>query len=632
VDTDQLKNFLAISIACMLLSTGPLAQDILPEKGDIKATKKEYSPYVDDYFPNNVYFGDTHLHTSWSADIGMAGATLGPDEAYRISRGETITAHSGWKAKLIRPLDFIVVADHAENLGVADFIRRSDPIILANKVGKKWHDLNKAGKGYEAFLEWVRSDTEDLIKEPRMVQAVWSKVVENADKYYQPGVFTTFHGYEWTSMPGGSNLHRVVMFRDGGDKTGQILPYTMYDSVDPEDLWKYLAAYETKTGGQVMSIPHNGNLSNGIMFDTETYSGKPFSKSYAETRIKFEPVYEVTQMKGDGETHPLLSPDDEFADFETMDMGNLSGKVPKTNAMLPGEYARPALKDGLRWQQTLGVNPYKFGLIGSTDAHNAIPGTREENNFLKAHFTEPKADRAEHYLVKGVKPELSIMVKDLGASGLAAVWARDNTREAIYDAMARKEVYATTGSRLKVRVFAGWDFKADEVHRPDFAKQGYARGVPMGGDLTNAPKGIAPSFLIRALRDADGANLDRVQIIKGWLDKNGKTHERVYDVAVSGDRKVGQDGRVKTPVGSTVDLTKPGYTNTIGAAFLAAHWVDPDFEPAQSAFYYVRVIEIPTPRWTAYDKQFFNAEMPKGTPMTVQDRAYTSPIWYSVVK
>ena len=628
-----MKTCLMISVLTLgiafMFSTPSLAIDVHPVKEDVKAPKKEYSPYVDDHFPNNVYFGDTHLHTSWSADIGMAGATLGPEEAYRVSRGEVVTAHSGWKVKLIRPLDFLVVADHSENLGVADFIRRSDPIILANKVGKRWHDLNKAGKGYEAFLEWVRSDKKDLINEPRMVQSVWSKVVENADKYYQPGVFTTFHGYEWTSMPGGSNLHRVVMFRDAGDKTSQILPYTMYDSVDPEDLWKNLTAYEKKTGGQVMSIPHNGNLSNGLMFDTETYTGKPFTKFYAQTRIKFEPVYEVTQMKGDGEAHPLLSPDDEFADFETLDMGNLSGKVPKTKEMLPNEYSRPALKEGLSWEEKLGINPFKFGLIGSTDAHNAIPGTREENNFLKAHFVEPSADRVEHYLVKGVKPELSIMVKDLGASGLAAVWARENTREAIWDAMARKEVYATTGSRLKVRVFGGWDFKNDEVHRPDFAKQGYARGVPMGGDLTDAPKGVAPSLMIRALRDADGANLDRVQVIKGWLDKKGKTHERIYDVAVSGDRKIGKNGRARTPVGSTVDLERPGYTNTIGAPFLAAHWVDPDFDAKQKAFYYVRVIEIPTPRWTAYDKQFFNAEMPKDTAMTVQDRAYTSPIWYT---
>ncbi len=609
--------------------TTAIAQGLHVSKDDYKPSKKEYSPYVEDHFPNRVFFGDTHLHTSWSTDAGMVGATLGPDEAYRVSRGEEVTAYSGWKVKLIRPLDFIVVADHSENLGLADFIRRSDPILLANKKGKKWHDLNKAGKGYDAFLEWLRSDKKDLINEPRMMQTVWAKVVENADKYYQPGVFTTFHGYEWTSMPDGNNMHRVVIFRDGGDKTSQVLPFSMYDSVDAEDLWNYMAGYEEKTGGQVLAIAHNGNLSNGLMFDTETYSGKPLTRKYALTRSSYEPVYEVTQMKGDGEAHPFLSPDDEFADFENLDAGNISGKVAKTNEMLPKEYGRSALKEGLRQEQNLGVNPFKFGMIGSTDAHGGIPSSREENNFSKAHFVEPSATRAEHFLIKGEKPELSVMVKDLGASGLAAVWSRENTRESIWDAMARKEVYATTGSRLKVRVFAGWDFKADEVHRPDFAKQGYARGVPMGGDLADAPKGKAPTLMIRALRDADGANLDRVQIIKGWLDKKGETHERIYDVAVSDGRKIGPDGRCKTPVGSTIDLENASYTNTIGEPFMAAHWVDPNFDPKQKAFYYVRVIEIPTPRWTAYDAKFFNVKMPEDTKMTVQDRAYTSPIWYT---
>ena len=610
-----------------------VAQDLHVAREDVKGPKKEYSPYVEDHFPNRVFFGDTHLHTSWSTDAGMVGATVGPDKAYRVSRGETITAYSGWKVKLVRPLDFIVISDHAENLGLADFIRRSDPILLANKTGKKWHDLNKAGKGYDAFLEWLRSDKEDLIKEPRMMRTVWAKVVENADRYYQPGVFTTFHGFEWTSMPDGNNLHRVVIFRDGGDKTSQILPFSMYDSVDPEDLWKYLAAYEEKTGGQVLAIPHNGNLSNGLMFDVETYTTKrPIDRAYAEMRSRFEPLYEVTQMKGDAESHPLLSPDDEFADYENLDAGNISGKVAKTPAMLPKEYGRSALKEGLRQEQKLGVNPFKFGMIGSTDAHGGIPSSREENNFSKAHIAEPSADRAKHTLIQGAKPELSVMVKDLAASGLAAVWARENTRESIWDAMSRKEVYATTGTRLKVRVFGGWDFKADEVQRPDFAKQGYARGVPMGGDLSSVPRGKSPSFMIRALRDADGANLDRVQVIKGWLDKKGKTQERIYDVAVSDGRKIGRDGRCKTPVGNTVDVADASYTNTVGDPFMAAYWVDPDFDAKQRAFYYVRVIEIPTPRWTAYDAKFFNVKMPKGTKMQLQDRAYTSPIWYTPTK
>ncbi len=613
-----------------MMAAGPaLAQDLSVEREDLPATKFEYSPYVDDYYPDQVYFGDTHLHTSWSTDAGLIGATLGPDEAYRVSRGDVVTSFSGFKVKLVRPLDFVVVADHAENLGLADYIRRSDPILLENETGKRWHDMNKSGKGYDAFLEWARSDGKDLIADDRMTEDIWAKVVANADRYYQPGVFTTFVGFEWTSMPNGNNLHRVVVFRDGAERAGRVRPFDMYDSVDPEDLWKYMADYETKIGGQVLAIPHNGNLSNGLMFDVETYRGKRMKKQYAEIRSRFEPIVEVTQIKGDGETHPLLSPDDAFAGFEILDSGNLTGKLPKTDDMLPKEYARSALKQGLKLEAKLGVNPFKFGMIGSTDAHNALPTTREENSFGKAHITEPGPKRWEHFLIKGEKPELSILVKDLGASGLAAVWARENTRESIWDAMSRKEVYAATGTRLLVRVFGGWDFTVDEVQRPDFARQGYARGVPMGGDLRNAPKGTSPSFMVRALRDVDGANLDRIQIIKGWLDGKGEMHEKVYDMAVSDGRKVGDDGVCITPVGNTVDVADASFSNSIGESLLMAHWVDPDSDPSERAFYYVRAIEIPTPRWTAYDAKRFGIEMPEDTKMIVQDRAYTSPIWYT---
>jgi hypothetical protein len=476
-------------------------------------------------------------------------------------------------------------------------------------------------------MEWLRADDRDQINEPRMMQSAWARVVENADKYYQPGVFTTFHGFEWTSMPNGNNMHRVVIFRDGADKTSQVLPYSQYDSHDAEDLWEYLDNYESKTGGQVLAIAHNGNLSNGLMFDTKTYSGDKLTRAYAETRIRFEPLYEVTQQKGDGEAHPLLSPDDAFADFETVDTGNISGKVAKTPEMLPKEYARPALKEGLRLESQLGVNPFKFGMVGSTDNHTALPTSREENNFSKASFVEPSAERAWHPLIKGQTPELSLMEADVGAAGLAAVWARENTRESIWDAMKRKETYATSGTRLRVRVFGGWDFEADEVVRPDFARTGYARGVPMGGDLTNPPAGTAPTFMIRALRDPDGANLDRMQIVKGWLDASGETHEKIWDVACGGREVV--NGACDGDVGNTVDVADASYTNTIGSAVLAAHWSDPDFDPDQKAFYYVRVLEIPTPRWTAYDAKFFGVEMPEGTTMQLQDRAYTSPIWYT---
>lgn len=598
-----------------------------------EAYDMEYSPYAGDYTPSELpadmdrpYFGDTHLHSSWSTDAGMAGATLGPDVAYRISRGEEVTSHLGWKVKLVRPLDFIVMADHAENLGLSDFIKRSDPILLANEQGKKWHDMVKAGDGYDAFIEWLRADNNDLINEPAMMEAVWAKVVANADKYYEPGVFTTFHGFEWTSHPNGNNMHRVVIFRDGADKTSQVLPYSQYDSVDAEDLWDYLANYEEKTGGQVLAIPHNGNLSNGLMFDTETYSGGPLTEEYAKRRSKYEPLYEVTQQKGDGEAHPFLSPDDSFADFETVDAGNISGKVAKTEEMLYGEYAREALKTGLQLEESLGTNPYKFGMVGSTDNHTALPTSREENNFSKASLVEPFKQRWKHYLIQGDTPELSLFEKDVGASGLAAVWAKENTREAIWDAMARKEVYATSGTRLVVRVFGGWDFSESDLGER-MVDNGYNKGVPMGGDLTDGA-GKTPSLIIKAAKDPDGANLDRIQVVKGWLDAEGNKHEKVYDVAVSDGREI-IDGTCDTPVGSTVDLAGPSYENTIGAAQMEVAWSDPDFDANQRAFYYVRVIEIPTPRWTAYDAAFFEVQMDETVRMTVQDRAYTSPIWYT---
>jgi len=391
-----------------------------------------------------------------------------------------------------------------------------------------------------------------------------------------------------------------------------------------------MEGYETATNGQVLAIPHNGNWSNGLMFSLETLDGRPLDRAYAEARSRWEPIYEVTQMKGDGETHPFLSSNDEFADFEPWDKANVPATVAKEDWMYQYEYARQALRNGLAQGAKLGVNPFKFGMIGSTDSHTSLATSREDNFFGKLPHMEPSDHRAEEPLINSpLGDRYTQFGSETGAAGLAAVWSRENTRASLWDSMKRKEVYATTGSRISVRVFAGWDFKSDEVERQDFAKQGYKRGVPMGGDLSAAPKGKAPTFMIRALRDPDNANLDRIQIIKGWADKSGKTHERIYDVAVSDGRKIGKDGRCKTPVGSTVDVKDASYTNTIGDPLLTAHWVDPDFDPKQRAFYYVRVIEIPKPRWTAYDAKFFKIKMPEGTKMTVQDRAYTSPIWYT---
>jgi hypothetical protein len=381
----------------------------------------------------------------------------------------------------------------------------------------------------------------------------------------------------------------------------------------------------------VLAIPHNGNLSNGLMFDDVTLTTKkPLDREYAITRARWEPLYEVTQMKGDGETHPLLSADDEFADFETWDKGSF-GAQPKTPDMLPREYAREALKRGLAHAASLGANPFKFGMIGSTDSHTSLATTRENNFFGKVVLLEPTSDPVRFDEVISGRPgpvSARQYAWQTSAAGLAAVWARDNTREAIWDAMARKEVFATTGTRLRVRVFAGWDFVPEDLDRSDFAKYGYENGVPMGGDLNGSAEGEAPRFLIRAIRDVDGANLDRIQIVKGWLDADGKTHETVHEVALSDGRKAGADGKIP-PVGNTVNVADATYTNSIGDPFLAAHWTDPDFDPEQRAFYYVRVLEIPTPRWTTHDAKVFGVKLPDGAPTSIQERAYTSPIWYT---
>jgi hypothetical protein len=563
----------------------------------------------------------------------MVGNKIDLEQAFRFARGEEIRTSTGQRAKLSRPLDFLVVSDHAEYLGIADLLNTANPELLATEVGREWYkSMQKGGDaGWRTVLDMMQDFMKGTprFKDAKLERSVWDRVIDTASKYNQPGTFTSFNGYEYTSTEGGNNLHRVVIFRDGPDRVKQVIPFSAFDSQDPEDLWAFMAGYEKETGGQILAIPHNPNASNGVMF-AEKVNGKRMTRDYAERRARWEPLAEVTQMKGDSESHPLLSPEDEFADFERYwDKSNLNG-VPKEDWMLQYEYARSALRLGIQLEQKLGTNPFKFGMIGSSDTHTSLSTTREDNYFGKLPHYEPAAKRFEAVVIRNIKDMSPIIYNwQMSASGLVAAWAKENTRESIFDAMARKEVYATTGSRITVRLFAGWDFKADEVETQDFARQGYARGVPMGGDLKKAPKGKAPTFMIRAFRDPDNANLDRIQIIKGWLDKKGKTHERVFDVAVSDGRKIGKDGRCKTLVGSTVDVADASYTNTIGDPLLTAYWKDPDFDPKQKAFYYVRVIEIPKPRWTAYDAKRFGVKMPDEVPMTVQDRAYTSPIWYA---
>ncbi len=627
------RQLLLLSVVILATPASVFAQDVHVTPETANRVETHYSPYVGRYFPQRVLWGDTHLHTSYSVDAGFVGnRNVGPDEAYRFAKGEAITTTTRQTAQLKRPLDFLVVTDHAENLGLMPMIIRSDPALLAHPVGKKWHDMVNDGRGMEVMTEWglANSSGENPIENEDILRSGWNEIVDAAERHNQPGSFSAIIGFEWSAIPGGNNLHRNILFRDGADVARQVLPFSAYDSIDPEDLWKWMAMVEEKTSGQVLAIPHNGNVSNGLMFDDVTLTTKrALDADYARTRSEWEPVVEVTQPKGTGEAHPFLSPEDEFADFELLDAGNLGGTADKEPDMLRREYAREALKRGLSFGQALGVNPFKFGMIGSTDSHIGLSSTEEENWFGKTSKLEPAPERWEDQALPSIDPELAIMGYQIAASGLAAVWARDNTRAAIWDAFKRREVYATTGGRMLVRVFAGWDFEEDELHLPDFDEVGYERGVPMGGDLSAAPAGTAPRFLIRALRDPDGANLDRIQIIKGWLDPAGTTHERIFDVAVSDGREINAEGRCEAPVGSTVDVAAASYTNTIGDPLLGAYWEDPTFDPNQGAFYYVRVIEIPKPRWTAYDAKFFGIEMPDDVAMTVQDRAYTSPIWYT---
>jgi hypothetical protein len=602
------------------------------------ARTEPYSPYAQRNFPNRPLWGDTHLHTAVSFDAGTFGARLLPPDAYRFAKGEEVVSSNGRPVRLSRPLDFLVVADHSDNMGFFPKLQEGAAYVMANEHGRRWNEMiNKGGQeGVKAAAEIIGMFSQGKFPEELMsvpgsgvYRSTWDETIKAAEEANDPGNFTAFIGYEWTSLVKGNNLHRVVMYRDDANRAGLMEPYTTVTplgSTNPVDLWKWMAEYEKKTAGQVLAIAHNGNLSNGIMFPEEKAFGKKLGKSYVDSRARWEPLYEVTQIKGDGETHPYLSKNDEFADYETWAIGNLDLSALKKNEMLRGEYAREALKTGMRLEEKLGTNPYQFGMIGSTDSHTGLATAEEDNFFGKHSGGEPNKDRFKHPMAKMGDVEYKGYAPL--ASGWAAVWAEENTRASIFDAMQRKETYATTGSRMIVRFFGGWEYNKQDANSRLPARVGYAKGVPMGGNLAAAPKGKkAPTFLVAALKDPIGGNLDRVQIIKGWLDAKGKLHEKVYDVAWSGNRKPDANGKLPS-VGNTVDVANATWTNTIGTTELISVWKDPAFDAKQRAFYYARVIEIPTPRWTAYDAKYFKVKMPKEVPMTTTERAYTSPIWY----
>lgn len=637
-----------------------------------------YSPNVNRSYPHNVYWGDTHLHTYLSGDAYALGNLLTPDDAYRFAKGETIRATGGDDVRLQRPLDFLMVADHAENLGVLPRLVAGDPALLATEDGQRFAEmlanlpslpdvlnaasLDEYNRGSLALAMAKGAWGGDYGIDEKFKRQVWYEVVDIAEKHNDPGTFTTFAGFEWSSNP--PMLHRNVLFAGGPEQTKQILPFSKFDSPDVEDLWSHLKKYQDRVGGKLITIPHNSNLSQGQMFSPLTYQGKPLTPAYARTRAVMEPITEVTQIKGDSETHPLVSPDDEFANYETWgkpptkttaskESSNPTDKKTakfavekKTAAKATGKkstgkksagktksaagpkpvtdpmawtaqsYARSALKLGLGHEAKLGVNPFKFGMIGSTDSHTGLATADEDNFWGKMGANEPGPYRST---------ALSIFT----SSGYAAIWAQENTRASLFAALQRREVYASTGPRITLRFFGGWDYTAADATSPNLAAIGYRNGVPMGGDLALGVKGTAPDFLIRAVKDPDGANLDRLQVIKGWRDSRGKLMEKVYDVAWSGDRKIGKDGKLQA-VGSSVDLTDASYSNSIGAAELSVTWTDPDFDAREAAFYYVRVIQIPTPRWTSYDAAYYGLKnLPEKIPRVTQERAYSSPIWYT---
>jgi Protein of unknown function (DUF3604) len=622
----------AVLTGVLTLSATNAQADQIPTKDGLAAvTKTEYSPYAGRNFPTRVLWGDTHPHTAVSVDAGTM-CRIGQEDAFRFARGEEISTTWGLRAKLSRPLDFLVISDHAEMYGLMPQLLSGDPEVLSTEKGKKWYDELKSGDKDRTFataMEIVASLSGDVppIKSDKAVKSAWQAYTALADKYNEPGRFTALIGYEWTAI-GGNNLHRNVIFRGNASVANRTVPFSQFDSKNPEKLWEHLAAFEKETSAEVLAIPHNGNLSNGRMFTVETFDGKPLTRELATMRARFEPLVEVTQIKGDGETHPMLSPNDEFADYEKWDKSNLNGTEAKKPEMLQWEYAREALKTGLTLEKKLGVNPYKFGMIGSTDAHTAMAAVEEDNFFGKHSGVEPEPHRWEHVVIAAPDPKFTIKGWQQAAGGYAAVWATENTREAIFDAMKRKETYATTGTRMTVRFFGGWDFTPEDAETRLPAGVGYAKGVPMGGDLRRAPAGKKPTFLVAAMKDPYSGNLDRIQVVKGWLDKDGKAQERVYEVVWSGDRRPGANGKLP-PVGNTVNVEKATWKNTIGSPELISTWTDPDFDAAQLAFYYARVIEIPTPRWTAYEAKHFGIQMTKDVPMITQERAYTSPIWYT---
>jgi len=580
----------------------------------------------------NAYFGEEHIHTSWSVDAWLMGNRItGPDDAYKYAQGQTIKHPMGYDIKIDTPMDFMGVTDHSEYVGVTkeantpgsyvSKLPEAQPLILKNpndqadiqKTFTYLVDLMSSSKPVKAFMS------------PEVAGSIWKENVKIADANNHPGKFTAFCSYEWTSMPNYRNLHRNIFFRDCTHVPE--MPYSALDSVHPEDLWNWMDA-QRKAGNTLLAISHNANLSDGWMYPVDLDSfGRPIDAAWAASRDRNERLVEIKQIKGQSETHPLLSPNDEFASYELAQTGLLG--QPATGGRIDhiqGSFARQAYKDGITMQDVRGYNPYKFGMAGGSDSHNTGSPYRQDNFYGGHAEIDGTVDRR----MAGVLAFGTLDVRYENPGGLTGVWAEENTRESLFDAMYRKETFGVSGPHIKVRFFGGWSYKKDILKAKDWVHQSYANGVPMGADLAPMPsgKGVAPTFVVWAVKDPTSGNLDRIQVIKGWT-KNGQSFEKIYDVAWSGDRKPDKwSGRVPA-IKSTVDLEKGTYTNDVGSTELSTVWTDPDFDPSLHAFYYARVLEIPTPRWSLMQAVKAGLPPPDVVPLTGQERAWSSPIWYT---
>jgi hypothetical protein len=614
-----------------------------------------------------LLWGDTHLHSSYSVDAYMAGnRTADPDVGYRYAKGEPVVhPYTRTRVQILEPLDFLAVADHAEYLGIipeimdgngeqpeAGFFEKIKSQVMVSVLRYAIKDPLAGTKRFTGLLPEpaIQSgDTRDpiaaaieagtdgglgslgLINEEaatRISASQWTKSMQAADRHYAPGQFTTLVGWEWSQTASGANLHRIIVSDTDGKTASSFDPVGSDDAPYPEQLWDQLDVLSKTTGADFVSIPHNANLSKGYMFSKKTLKGQPITADYATKRVKWEPLVEATQIKGDSETHPDLSPDDEFADFENFNFYLQAFPQAQGYKIQKGDTVRSALKNGLELQANIGVNPFKVGMIGSTDAHSGI-ASAEEPNFWGKVATDSMPENKRQSDPDGYADgKQSFNGWNMSASGLAAVWSKDNSRESIIAAMKRRETYASTGPRIRVGMFAGWHFAMADAMSPDIADIGYAQGVPMGGELTNAPEGGAPHFLIRATKGPIDHNLDRVQVIKAWLGNNGEAQEKIFNVVWSGDRQPNALGKLPA-VGNTADIRTGKTANTIGTVELATVWTDPEFDPARSAVYYVRVLQIPTVRHSQLDAIALGIDTPYEGPATIQERAYTSPVWYT---